>query len=252
MPAAIETPDLVIRHIGYHRREFRVLAKKMLAGKRAALGFEILVFAIDAFFHPLAQQPLVVACQQRVPARTPDDLDHIPAGAEKRRFQFLDNLAITPDRSVESLQVAVNNKYQVVQFFAHRHGNRTQRLRFIHFTVTEETPDLAVVGRDDLAVLHVTAVTGLVNRHHRAQTHRDRRELPEIRHQPWMWIRRQAVTADFAAKRPQLLLIEPSFEKSARVDAGRGMTLEKNHIAGIIVVRGTPEMIEADFIQRRR
>ena len=220
MPAAIEPPDFVIRHIGNHRREFRILAKKMLAGKCAALGFEILVFAIDAFFHPLAQQPLVVACQQRVPARTPDDLDHIPAGAEKRRFQFLDNLAVTPDRAIESLQVAVDDKYQVVQFFAHRHRDRAQRFRLIRFTVTEETPDLAIVGRDDPAVLHVTAVTGLVNRHHRAQTHRDRRELPEIRHQPWMRIRGQAVAADFAAKRPQLPLIEPSFEKGARVDTG--------------------------------
>ena len=198
-----------------------MLAKKMLAGKRAALGLEILVFAIDAFFHPLAQQTLVVACQQRIPARTPDDLDHIPTGAEKRRFQFLDNLAVTPDRSVESLQVAVDDKNQVVQFFAHRHGDRAQRFRFIRFTVTEETPDLAIVGRDDPAVLHVTAVTSLVNRHHRAQTHRDCRELPEIRHQPWMRIRWQAVAANFAAKRPQSLLIEPTFEKGARVDAGR-------------------------------
>ena len=69
--AAIEVPNLLVRHIGDHLLEFRVLAEEMLARVGAALGFEILILAIHALFHHALQETLRVALQQRVPTPAP-------------------------------------------------------------------------------------------------------------------------------------------------------------------------------------
>ena len=51
------------------------------------------------------------------------------------RFEFLNNLSIAAHRPVEPLQIAIDDENQVVEFFAHRHGEGAHRLRFIHFPV---------------------------------------------------------------------------------------------------------------------
>ena len=68
-------------------------------------------------------------------------------------------------------------------------------LGLVHLAVAEEGPDLAVGLRHHAAVFHVALKARLVDGHHRPQAHRHRRELPEVRHQPRMRIRRQAVAA---------------------------------------------------------
>ncbi len=73
MAAAIEVPNLLIRHIGDHFLEFGVLAEEMLARVGAALGFEILIFAVHALFHHALQEALLIARQQRVPTRRPTE-----------------------------------------------------------------------------------------------------------------------------------------------------------------------------------
>ncbi len=102
------------------------------------------------------------------------------------------------------------------------------------------------------AILHVALKARLVDGHHRAETHRHRGELPEVRHQPRMRIRRQAVAARFLAEMLELIFAEAAFEEGARVDAGRRVTLHEHHVAGMIRRRGAPEMIEAHFVQRGR
>ena len=92
----------------------------------------------------------------------------------------------------------------------------------------------------------------LVNRHHRTEPHRDGRELPEIRHQPRVWIGRQPAAADFLAKAIELFFAEPAFEISARVDARCRVTLHEHHVTAMRIRRSAPEMIEAHFIQRGR
>ena len=47
----------------------------------------------------------MVLCKQRIPAGTPDDLDHVPPGPAERPFEFLDNLAVAPHGAIEALQV---------------------------------------------------------------------------------------------------------------------------------------------------
>src|SRR3712207_8628494 len=51
-----------------------------------------------------------VARDQRVPARAPDHLEHVPAGAAEDALQLLDDLAVAAHRAVEALQVAVRSE----------------------------------------------------------------------------------------------------------------------------------------------
>ena len=82
---------------------------------------------------------------------------------------------------------------------------------------------------------------------------RDRGELPEVRHQPGMRIRRQAAARlQFAAEILQLLFGDAAFEKSARINAGRGVSLEINQVAIAVSVRAAEEVIERHFVQRGR
>ena len=108
-------------------------------------------------------------------------------------------------------------------------------------------------GWHDAAMLEIALKARLVDRHHGAEAHRHRRELPEIRHQPRMRIGTQAVGArDFLAEVAQVVLGETAFEKGARIDAGRRVTLDVDHVARMLVRRRAPEMVEAHFVQRRR
>src|SRR5689334_9112358 len=79
--AALQAENLVIAHIGDKRCGFRILAKELLAHKRAVFGLESLIFAVDALFHPLKQHSGVIARQKVVPSAAPDHLDHVPSGA---------------------------------------------------------------------------------------------------------------------------------------------------------------------------
>ena len=103
-----------------------------------------------------------------------------------------------------------------------------------------------------LAVFHVALKARLVDSHHGPEAHRHRRELPEVRHEPRMRIRRETIAARFLAEMLELVFAQAAFEEGARVDAGRGMTLHEHHVAGMLVRRRAPEMVEAHFVQRGR
>ena len=69
-----------------------------------------------------------------------------------------------------------------------------------------------------------------------------------------MRIRRQpdALARDFLAEVVQVVLVEAAFEKRARVDARRRVSLEIHEIAAVLGRRCAPKMIEADLVERRR
>src|SRR6185437_11668246 len=221
--AAIEPPDLLIRHVGDHRLELRVLPEEVLAGIGAALGLEVLVLAVDAFLHDAPQQALVVAGEERIPTRAPQHLDDVPAGAEEGGLELLDDLAVAAHRAIEALQVTVDYEDEIVEAFTHRHGESAHRLRLVHLTIAEEGPDLAVGWLRETPVLQVADEARLEDRHHGAQAHGDRRKLPEIRHQPGMRIRGEALpgAAGLLAEMMKLTLGEPPLEVGTRVDARR-------------------------------
>ena len=103
-----------------------------------------------------------------------------------------------------------------------------KRFRLVAFAVAEKRPELRLfLPVHQAARLQVTVEPRLIQRQHRAEPHRDRRELPEIRHQIRMRIRRQpAAFGEFLPEILQMPLVQPAFEKRARIHARRGVALE--------------------------
>ena len=75
----------------------------MLAYIGAVLRLEILIFAINAFFHALAQNGRSCPSEEPIPAGAPQHLDDVPAGAVKKAFEFLHDLAVAAHRAIEPL-----------------------------------------------------------------------------------------------------------------------------------------------------
>src|SRR5690606_39412860 len=63
----VKTPDVLIRHRGYHFFQFRVFTKEMLTRISAAFLFEVLVFAVYALFHAFLQEAVLIHCEQWIP-----------------------------------------------------------------------------------------------------------------------------------------------------------------------------------------
>ena len=162
----------------------------MLANVTASGDGVLLVLPVHDLAHALNQQSMFVTRQELVPLRTPDHLDHVPAHAAEDGFQLLDDLPIAAHRTVEALQIAVDDEDQVVQLFARGERDRSQRFGLVGLTVAEETPDLPIGRLQEIAVFEVPNEPRLVDRLDRSETHRDGGELPVVVHQPGMRIRR--------------------------------------------------------------
>ena len=248
--AAVQGPDFVVRHIGHEGFQLGRV-EEVLANVCTVFGFEGLVVAVQAFFHALFQGVVGIACQEAVPAAAPNHFQHIPACTAEIAFQFLDDFAVTAYRAVQTLQVAVDHKDQVVQAFAGGQRNGALAFRFVHLAVAAETPYFATFGFGQTARFQVFQEARLVNRHQRAQAHGYGGELPEIGQQVRMRVRRQAVAADFLAEVVQLVFAQAAFHEGAGVEAGSGVALNINQItffAGSFVF-GTPKVVEAYVIQ---
>ena len=163
----------------------------MLADVRAVVGPEGLVVAVGGGVHQVDQRAVAVGGEQRVPAAAPDDLDDVPAGAAEERLELLHDLAVAAHRAVEALQVAVDDEGEVVELLVGRELQQAARLGLVHLAVAEERPHVLVGGVLDAAVVQVLVELRLVDRVHRAEAHRHRRELPEVRHQPRVRVGRQ-------------------------------------------------------------
>ena len=167
--------------------------------------------------------------------RAPDDLDDVPAGAAEHAFELLDDLAVAAHRAVEALQVAVDDEDQVVELLAAGERDRAERFRLVAFAVAQERPDLAVARSSARPrPCEVLEEARLVDRHQRAEAHRHRRELPEVRHQPRVRIRRDALAVALLAEIQQLLLGQAAFDECARVDARRHVALHVDQVAAVV------------------
>ena len=166
----------------------------------------------------------------------------------------MDDLAIAPDRAIELLQIAVDHEDEIVELFTGREIDRAQRLWLPHLAVTEEGPDPLLAGVLDASVVQIPIEPRLVDGVHCPQAHRYRGELPEVRHQPRVGIRREALVwamLNLLAEVEQLPLAQAPFQKSSRIDARRGMALEEDLVATAGVILASEEVIEADFVETR-
>ena len=181
--ATLQRPDFLVGHVGNQRLQFERV-EEMLADVSAVLGFVRLIVAVVHFHHALAQHAIDVAGEQFVPLAVPHDFDDVPTGAAEFAFQLLHNLAAAAYRAVKALQVTVHYEDQIVQMLARSEGDLPAGFRLVHLAVAEERPDLAPGVLDEAAAFHITHEARLIERHHRAKPHGNRRELPEMRHQP--------------------------------------------------------------------
>ena len=184
--------QLLVGQVLDHLEQPRVGAPEVLADVGARFDGVLLVLAVDDLAHPLDEQAFGVLFEQIVPLGAPEHLDDVPAGAAEDRLELLDDLAVAAHRAVEPLQVAVDDEDQVVELLARRQRDGAERFGFVGLAVAEKCPDLRIGHRLQAAIFEVAIEARLVDRHDRPETHRDGRELPEIRHQPGMRIRRQS------------------------------------------------------------
>ena len=251
--AALERPDLVVGHVCDEVLRARIAAEEVVADVGAVLGLERLVVTVDGGVHQVQQRAFLVGGEQRIPVATPDDLDDVPAGAAEDAFEFLDDLAVAANRAVEALQVRVDDERQVVQAFACGEADGAQRLRLVGLAVAEERPHLLIGGVLDAAPGKVAVEARLVDGVVGAQTHRHRRELPEVGHEPRVRVGRDAATCvrHLLPETVELVLAEATLEVCAGVHARRGVALEEDLVAAAGVVLAAEEVVEAHLVQAR-
>ncbi len=127
-------------------------------------------------------------------------------------------------------------------------------LGLVGLAVAEEGPDVRPAGVLQLASQQIAVEPGLMDCIDRAEAHGYRRELPEVRHQPRVRVGRQAAAGmrELLPEAVQLLLAEPALQEGAGVDAGCGMSLEKDLVAGLAVILAAEEVVEADLVETGR
>src|SRR5690606_38416478 len=91
-----------------------------------------------------------------------------------------------------------------------------------------------------------------LNGGNRADAHADGRELPVVRHQARVRIRRETgATLGFASEALHGLHRQPALEKRTRVDAGSGVALVVDLIARAIETSALEKVVEAHLVQGR-
>src|SRR6266700_3973618 len=184
---------------------------------------------------------------------SPQNLDHVPARASERGFKFLNDLSVAAHRTIQTLQIAVDDKNKIVQPLARCQCDGPERFGFVGFAISDESPNLGVGNGLHLSVFKVAIEPRLINGHQRAQAHGNRRELPKVRHQPRMRIRRKpAAGLQLAAEVFELLRAEAALQKRASVNTGRGVALEINRVAFEFIRTRAEEMVETHLVKRGR
>src|SRR5438270_6227714 len=210
-----------------HLEQARVCPEEVLPEISAALDEIFLILAVGDFAHAPDQQAFTVVLNQAVPIGAPNNFDDVPACAPENGLQFLDDLSIAADRAVQTLQIAVDYKSQVVEPLARRQCNRAQRFRLVHLTIAEESPNPSPSTFLETAILQILDEAGVINRLDRSQSHRDCRKFPEILHQPGVRVRgKPSARLQLAPEVFQLLLRNATFEVSARIDSRRRVSLK--------------------------
>src|SRR5699024_4371029 len=172
-------------------------------------------------------------------------------GPAELAFQILHDLSVAMHRSVELLQVAIDDEGEIVQTLAGGHLDLAGRLRFCHFPISEERPHMGIVGVGNVSITQVAIETSLIDRGQRTQPHDHTWELPEVRHRPRMRIRRQSPAGmrDLLTETIQLVFTQTTFQIGPSVDTRRGVSLKEHLISGVTVSSTTEEMVVADFVE---
>ena len=115
---AFQAINVAVGHVGNECSKLRILAEKAFAVVRTVIGRKSLELPINRFAEGALQHAGNIARKQHIPVRSPQRLDHIPAGTDELRFKLIDDAAIAAHRAVETLQIAVDDENEVIEFFA--------------------------------------------------------------------------------------------------------------------------------------
>ena len=225
----------------------------MIANKRARLGPVGLEIAVRDRVHEIDQSAVGVCLQQGVPAFAPHHFDDVPSGAAEEGFEFLNDFAVTAHRPIETLQVAVHHKGQVVEALVGGELQHAAAFGLVHFAVPEERPHVLLRGVFEAAHVQIAVCPRLIDSRRGPEPHGHGRKFPQFRHETWMWIGGQP------AARPRFLLTErievfcpeASLEERASVDARGSVALEIDVVSAARMVFAPEKVVQAHFIQRR-
>ncbi|MNH20667.1 hypothetical protein D3C79_804460 [compost metagenome] len=93
--------------------------------------------------------------------------------------------------------------------------------RLIHLAIAKHPPDMPGAGVEQLAVVQVAHKARLVDGIERTDAHGTGGKLPEVGHQPGVWIGAQTIARDLLTVAGQLLFTQSPFEKRPGIDARR-------------------------------
>ncbi len=253
MATAAQLREVVVGEVLHELAQPLVRPEEVLADVGATGHAEFLELAVQGVVHLLDEQPVDVTRQELVPFARPDHLDDVPARTAEDRLELLDDLAVAADRSVEPLQVAVDDEGQVVEALPGREAERAERFGLVGLAVTEEGPHPRIRRVQLSTVVEVAVEAGLVDGADRTQPHRDRGVLPEVGHQARVRVRAQALTRRaLPAEVVQLVLGQAALEEGAGVDPGRGVALVEDLVAAPLAVLAAEEVVEPGLVQAGR
>ncbi|CAM5549694.1 hypothetical protein SVIOM74S_02795 [Streptomyces violarus] len=101
----------------------------------------------------------------------------------------------------------------------------------------------------DAAVGEVAVEARLVDGGERAEAHGDGRELPQPGQAARVRVRREAVAAGLAAEVVEVVLVQTAVEERAGVDAGGGVALDVELVAGAVGLLAFEEVVEAGLVE---
>ena len=121
MAAEAQRAQLLVGDVFHQLQQPGSPAEKLLADVGAGFDDEASAYSPSTTSPMrLTSKPSVSRSNSRIPVAAPQDLDDVPAGSAECRFQFLHDLAVAAHRTVQALQVAVDDENQVVEIFARR------------------------------------------------------------------------------------------------------------------------------------
>ena len=95
----------------------------------------------------------------------------MPVGAAKRPLQLLNDFSVTAHRSIEALQIAVDDNHQIVEPLSGGDIDGAQHLGLVGLTVADKAPDPRVIGRQQSAMLKILGEPRDIDRHWHGQAH---------------------------------------------------------------------------------
>ena len=101
---------------------------------------------------------------------TPDDLGHVPASAGEQTFQLVDDLVVADNRTIQTLQVAVDHKTRLSSFSRTATVRAPFGFRLVHLAVTQEGVNGLLGAILDATVGQVLQETRLIDGGDGAQT----------------------------------------------------------------------------------